>query len=307
VPSPQRTRVYQNHHLDSTRWDAFVPRAGDIVIATTHKTGTTWMQAIVAHLLFPSGDFPAPPWQMSPWLELRTLPLTEVLSTLERQSHRRFIKTHLPADGLPFFPEAKYVFVGRDGRDVFMSLWNHYANYTRATLARFNETPGRVGDPIPPAPADLHQFWREWCTRGWFAWQTDGWPFWSHLYGTQSWWEARDLPNVAFIHHADLTRDLNGSIGRLASFLDIPASNGMRNHVAGAVTFEAMKRRGDDYAPSGGWGWKGGADTFLKSGTNGRWRDVLSGDELALYDAAVERTLSPDCRAWLEHGGPVSA
>lgn len=27
---PQRTRTYQNHHLDSTRWDDLVPREGDI-------------------------------------------------------------------------------------------------------------------------------------------------------------------------------------------------------------------------------------------------------------------------------------
>jgi len=31
---PQRTHTYQNHTLDSTRWDAFTPRDDDIVIAT---------------------------------------------------------------------------------------------------------------------------------------------------------------------------------------------------------------------------------------------------------------------------------
>jgi aryl sulfotransferase len=56
-------------------------------------------------------------------------------------------------------------------------------------------------------------------------------------------------------------------------------------------------------APLGGELWKGGADTFLNQGTNGRWRDVLSAAELALYDAACDRTLTPDCRAWLENGG----
>jgi aryl sulfotransferase len=48
---PERTRTYQNHHFDSTRWDYFVGRPDDIVIATSY-TGTTWTQSIVAHLRF---------------------------------------------------------------------------------------------------------------------------------------------------------------------------------------------------------------------------------------------------------------
>lgn len=46
--TPERTRTYQTHHLDSTRWDAFVPRDDDIVITTAYKAGTTWTQRIVA-------------------------------------------------------------------------------------------------------------------------------------------------------------------------------------------------------------------------------------------------------------------
>ena len=52
----------------------------------------------------------------------------------------------------------------------------------------------------------------------------------------------------------------------------------------------------------GGTGWKGGADTFMHMGTNGRWRGVLTAEELRLYDAAYERTLSDSCRIWLEAG-----
>ena len=47
---PERTRTYQNHHLDSTRWDAVTPRPDDIIITTAYKAGTTWTQRIVAAL-----------------------------------------------------------------------------------------------------------------------------------------------------------------------------------------------------------------------------------------------------------------
>ena len=52
--------------------------------------------------------------------------------------------------------------------------------------------------------------------------------------------------------------------------------------------------------------WKGGGSTFINKGTNGRWRDVLTDDDLNLYTAAVARELTPDCARWLENGGDVS-
>ena len=301
---PQRSRVYQHHHLDSTRWDAFQPRADDIVIATSYKAGTTWTQAIVANLLFPDQDFPAPIWQMSPWLDMTPPPpLDEMIDTLEAQRHRRFIKTHLALDGLIFYPQVKYIFVSRDGRDVFMSLWNHYTNYTDETYARLNKTPGRDGEEFPRAPSDIHVLWKDWCTRGWFEWESDGWPFWSHLGVTQSWWNHRRLPNILFLHYADMKRDTAGAISRIADFLDIDLAPGRLAQVVDAVAFDNMKKRGQDYVPRGGETWKGGVDTFLHKGTNGRWRDVLSAAELSLYDEACARSLSEDCRLWLENGG----
>jgi len=45
---PQRTRSIHNHHFDSLRWDHVALRDDDIVIASPYKSGTTWLQAIVA-------------------------------------------------------------------------------------------------------------------------------------------------------------------------------------------------------------------------------------------------------------------
>jgi aryl sulfotransferase len=51
--------------------------------------------------------------------------------------------------------------------------------------------------------------------------------------------------------------------------------------------------------------FEGGARTFLFKGTNGRWRDVLSPEELALHTKAVANVLTPPCAAWLAHGRAV--
>ena len=122
---------------------------------------------------------------------------------------------------------------------------------------------------------------------------------------TQSWWQHRRQPNILTLHFADMKADTAAAVRRIAVFIGIELSKARLKNIVAAVSFEAMKRRGKIYAPRGGATWKGGADTFLNKGTNGRWRDVLSPRELALYDAACERSLSPDCRAWLETGGAV--
>ena len=299
---PRRTRTYQNHHLDSTRWDAFTPRAGDIVIATSYKAGTTWTQAIVANLLFPDGAFPRPPWQLSPWLDYRPIPLNDMIAGLEAQRNRRFIKTHLALDGLRFFPELRYVFVTRDARDVAMSLWNHYANLTDESFALYNDTPGRVGAALPRPPEDIATFWRAWFTRGWFEWEGDGWPYWSHLDVTRTWWAFRHLPSILVLNYADMLRDPTGCIGRIARFLDVDASARRIAEVAERVSFQAMKRDGAAYVPRAGAGWKGGVETFMNKGVNGRWRGTITEADLELYDQACARVLDPACRAWMETG-----
>jgi len=299
---PRRTRVYRNHHFDSTRWDYFATRPDDVVIATSYKAGTTWTQAIVAHLIFQDGELPAPLGELSPWLDMRIVPLEVVLGGLAAQRHRRVVKTHLPLDGLPWDPERRFVYVARDGRDVFMSLWNHYANMTDESFQLFNGLPGRVGDEFPRPPRDVHAFWREWIARGWFEGESDGWPYWSHLSNVQSWFDYRHVPNILLVHYADLIADTEGEVRRIARFLGIDVPEARWPALLERISFTAMRSRAELYAPGGGAFWKGGARTFLHRGTNGRWRDVLTADELAQYDAACARVLTPACRRWLEAG-----
>ena len=303
---PSKTLVFQNHHIDSERWIDFIPRDNDICIATTLKAGTTWTQALVANLLFPNQDFPKNVNEFCPWLDSTGFPIDVVLKELNEQKHRRLIKTHLPLDALHFFPEIKYVYVSRDGRDVALSLWNHHLNYTPEVYDMLN-SPGLIGDEFPHPPEDFHTYWREWCTKGWFDWESDGYPFWSHLQGVQSWWNYRHLPNILFMNYADMKKDIKASIARIANFLDIDVDSDRIKDVEKNISMTAMRKAAKTYVPdNGGASWQGGAKTFINKGINGRWKEILSPDELTLYDLACDKVLSPDCRDWLENGREVS-
>ena len=303
---PRVTHTYQNHTVDRTRWNCYKPRPDDIVIATSYKSGTTWMQEIVRQLVFRGQAVPQGHEieldEVSPWLDRRWTPLDAVIAQLEAQQHRRFIKTHLALDGLPFFPQVKYIIVGRDPRDVFMSMWNHYVNFTPDFYTFINGFPDRIGAPFPVCPADIHTFWQDWITRSGFAWESEGYPFWGNLHHGQSWWNYRHLPNLFFVHYADLKRDLAGEIQRIANFLAIPLREQTLSAVIDVVSLEVMRDRAERLAPGMKSVWTEGAATFFFKGTNGRWKDVLSAEEVKLYDETATRVLTPDCRAWLEQG-----
>ena len=53
-----------------------------------------------------------------------------MLELAESQTHRRFLKSHLPFSALPHYETVKYIHVARDGRDAAMSFFNHKSHYT---------------------------------------------------------------------------------------------------------------------------------------------------------------------------------
>lgn len=304
---PARTRVYQNHHLDSERWQEYSPRDGDVIVTTSYKSGTTWTQAILLSLLHPDVTDPQTAMQqMSPWVDARFMPIPReaLRGILEALPDRRFLKSHLPLDGLPYFENVRYLIIGRDPRDVFMSLFNHYSSYTELAMSMFNP-PDRPGDPLPPCPDEPRALWRDWMSRGWFDWESEGYPFWSNLHHTQSYWDFRHLPNFLFLHYADMLADLERAVRRIAAFCGIDADEAAIARAVEETTFANVRRRVESVPveqDGSSLVFAGGQRTFFFKGTNGRWRDVLTESDLALYHEATRRVLTPDCARWLEAG-----
>lgn len=306
---PEVTRVYQNHHLDSQRWDEYTPRDGDVIVTTSYKAGTTWTQQILAEMFYGHMEVMPDFNDVTPWPDARFLPISrdELRGMMDAIPGRRFIKSHLPLDGLPYYPNVQYFIVARDARDVFMSFFNHYSRYTEIAMSMFN-APDIVGDPLPPCPEDPRELWQDWITRGWFEWESEGYPFWSNLWHTESYWAYRHLPNFHFFHYNDMLADHEGVVRRMASAADFPVTDEDVDRIVSHTTFDHVKSKAkamDEAGDPRGIVFEGGAEGFFFKGTNGRWRNVLTQDDLKLYEQAKQRVLSPDCMAWLESGGPV--
>ena len=301
MATPTRTRSYRSHHLDSGRWDHVTLRPGDVIISTSMKAGTTWMQRIMSLLVFGAGPLPGPLLELSPWVDAAFLGHVEAMvATIDAQEHQRFLKSHLPFDALPYDPAVRYLYVGRDTRDVFMSVFNHYSGYTAYTYSLLDAAGAALG-PMPRCPATERHLWPDWITRSLFDWETDGWPFWSHHHHAASFWPHRDLPNVLLVHYADLLADLEGQMRRVAAFAELQVPEDAWPDLVASARFDAMKQEAIRNEERPSLFFEGGAERFFHKGTNGRWRGVLTDRDLALYEAAAAR-LAPDLRTWLETG-----
>jgi aryl sulfotransferase len=232
--------------------------------------------------------------ELSPWIEAKFMPAEAMHAMLEAQTHRRVMKSHTAADGIPWFDDAKYVFVGRDGRDVYMSMCNHLERLK--LVKEMNER--AVAEGIPPMPefdGDVHGFFPFWLANDDMLFSI-----------VRSFWEIRARPNLLFVHFADLKADLEGEMRRIAEFLDLEVPADRWPALVESCTFEGMRARGDEVGDFSQH-FEGGTEGFLFKGTNGRWRDVLTADELAAYERRVADALPADAADWLAHGRSAGA
>ncbi|MEZ4682889.1 MAG: hypothetical protein R2932_52640 [Caldilineaceae bacterium] len=72
--------------------------------------------------------------------------------------------------------------------------------------------------------------------------------------------------------------------------------------IAKAVTFDAMRERAIENGQGKPSAFVEGAKTFFYKGTNGRWKELLTAEELTLYEEKAAQVLTPACLMWLEQG-----
>ncbi len=281
------------------------------MISTPSKCGTTWMQMICGLLIFQTPRFDKPLDAISPWLDTVLRPHEQIVTELDGQSHRRFIKTHTPMDGLPYDARVSYLCVGRDPRDVAMSWDNHFENVNRDKIITIRASTVGLDDlaeflpdgPIEPPGTERDRFW---------SWVDQPTTPATHLSGLEStlhhlstFWRIRDRSNVVLLRYEDLLDDLEGQMRSLAARLSIDVPDDRWPDLVGAATFGQMKARAGDLVPESSHDdfWKD-TDQFFHHGTSGQWRRLVADDELSRYAARVGACAGPDLAAWV-HRPPL--
>lgn len=299
---------YRTSMCDSARWDDFRFRDGDIIICTPAKCGTTWMQMICALLIFQKTSLKKSLTEYSPWLDMYLRPKKEVYDLLEAQTHRRFIKTHTPLDGLPMDDRVTYICVGRDPRDAAISLLNHADNMN---FDRFKEL---IDHTLEVDHIELEAFSKQEeednsiQARFWRWIESDNSIYESgstllhtlHHYSVAL--EASNIPNVVLMHYSDMKADLETEMKQLACRLQIEIEPDLWPELVHAATFESMRARGAELAPdSKASVWKE-SKQFFHSGTGGHWKEFFDDEANMRYQTRINSIAAPDVVRWAHEG-----
>jgi len=304
-------RRYEGTVFDSRRWDGFELRPGDIIISTPPKCGTTWTQMICALLIFQEPELTLPLDRLSPWIDMVTRPRTEVFAELEAQTHRRFIKTHTPLDGIANDPSITYICVGRDPRDVGLSMNRHIDNMNIGAFLELRERAAAIdGVELGPLPASVprpdgerERFWR-WVDDETPSTRSGGVSLRFTVEHLQTFRDAANDLDIVFLHYDDLKADLEGQMRQLAAHLDIEVDEDRWSRLVHAATLESMRSVADVLVPEGGREHWIDPAAFFSRGTSGQWRDLLIDADLERYAARVRALASDDLVTWL-HREPI--
>ena len=168
---------------------SYQARPNDLFIVTYPRSGTTWMQNIVYNLQTNGQPFDADRnhfFEQNPALEV------DGEIGIELMQPRGAIKTHLPMNRVPNHPQAKYICVVRNPKDVCVSYFVFYNMWGDVPKLGFN------------------QFFQHFI---------DGrLPFNDYFEGLRLAWQRRNDENVLLVSYEEMRTDLPSVIREVRHF-----------------------------------------------------------------------------------------
>ena len=299
APHPQGPPWIRPEIQKDIRW-----RDGDVVISVPAKSGTTWTMNIV-HQLFTGGapDF-KDIYAEVPWIEFIGGPQLTGRHVMDRldampRDRRRAFKTHSAPPTIPFFeagtkPDVKYIVVFRNPEEALVSFKPFLDQHTDEWFDLWQMPRGAMSRP------DFTTFYSEVID----AQQMQG-MFFGFL---AAWWPRRAEKNVLFLHYADMTRDHEGTIRKVASFLGVQPGASQWPSILEYTSFPWMKRHADKFdghsigtVPV----LKNGA--MIRKGASGKAKEDGMTDAISRHLREIGDRICPEPAAlkWYYEGGTV--
>ncbi len=251
----------------SSPFRKYTPGPQDVFVATYAKSGTNWMMQIAHQLIWHGrGEFdhlhdvvPWPDMEIVPPMKWYAIPLQQADHWKDSPEQKRVIKSHYDWKLLPYSPEARYIMVIRDPKDVFVS------NYFFLGQS--------IGKAMPAVDT-----WYKLFLSGKFPLGA------SWAANAAGYWNERHRPNVLVCSFKSMKRDLEGTVRKVANFLDIRATDELIQEVCRQSTFDYMKQI--DHKFRVGKMIAGGSEgTMMRKGKQGDSSELLSPERQREIDA----------------------
>jgi hypothetical protein len=197
------------------------PAAHDVLVCSYFKTGTNWTMQIAVQIAYRGNAEFEHIHDVVPWLELPdgnrfAASLGDDGARGSAPTGLRVIKTHLAFDDLVYSPEAKYIWVVRDPKDIFVSSY-HFA---RATM---------LGPLMPSLERWLDLYLSPDTFIGSWA---------RHVQGG---WENRHRDNMLFLTYEGMKADLPLAVRRIAKLMGVELAPEELERVVERSTYAHMK------------------------------------------------------------------
>jgi hypothetical protein len=255
----------------------YAPTKHDVFVGAYVKSGTNWTMQIVHQLLnhgmseydhihdvvaWPTGKYFAP-------MHGYSVPLEDESIWRASPEKRRVIKTHFNWEDLPYSESARYIFVIRDPKDVFVSSYFFFGN----------------GFPVP----SVETWFKLFCSSDF------------HIGG--SWAESaagysaqRYRSNVLILSFKAMKLDLPGTVRDIADFLDLRVGEDVIQRVCEKSSFEYMKRMGHKFDVWNLIPWRS-ETSMVRKGVQGGSSELLTQEkqrEMDEYFTSELRRLGSD-------------
>jgi hypothetical protein len=224
----------------------------DIFLAAYPKSGITWLQNLIAGLLYGINS------EYAPNLLIQTLiPSIPAHSYYKRLQTPMFFKTH----EMPRPDFQRVIYLLRDGRDVAVS-YHHYLEAVKGTPIDFLDLIRR--------PARYHKFgsWHE------------------HV---EAWLSNPYHAEMLVIRYEELRQEPVTVLARICEFTGLERSVSALEAAASSSSFEKMRRREALYGMDAAHWPKDQA--FIRRGEVGSYRDEMPADVLDAFMTLAQSTL----------------
>ncbi len=243
----------------------YTPTEHDVFVATYAKSGTNWMMQIVHQLLnharceydhihqvvaWPAGKYLGA-------MRGYAIPIEDESVWRASPEQKRVIKTHFDWHELPYSERARYIVVIRDPKDVFVSSYFFFG----ATF------------PLP----SVDTWFKLFCSPDF---PMGG----SWAESSAGYWAERDRGNVLVVSFKALKRDLEGTVRRVAQFLDVRVTDDVIRTVCRRSSFEYMKEVEHKFGVWKMIPWRS-TSPLIRNGTHGGSGQLLDLRKQAEMDA----------------------
>jgi Sulfotransferase domain len=245
--------------------------AHDVFACVYFKSGTNWlMQTVVQVIHRGTAEFEhihdIVPWPDSPDPRY-TVSLSDEAAWKKSPTGLRVIKTHDAFANVPYSPEAHYICVVRDPKDVCVSAYH----FVRAE---------GMGPMTPSVPNFV-----EWFLSPNFAFHP-----WAEFLAV--YWGIRDRKNVLFMTYEEMQKDLAGAVRRIAALLNIELSESEVEAVVHQSSFEHMKKIEHKFETGMMVPWATPHGAMIRRGKNKASNELLTPE--------LQKKIDDHCRAELK-------